>query len=204
MSSRPSLADGGPAFRAGRAATLNASPSTRVVIAATAFVLACRLLALPALAAQYTAQQSGEIVRLEDSAAETAVSILPSVGNIGFELKVKGQNVLRWPFASIDEFKTRPSMNGIPFLGPWANRLDEQAFYANGRRYAFDMELGNVRGAIPIHGFLTTNTRWRVMEVKADAMRAATDACQSAFNKACMRVLIERLVDSNQRLAQAA
>ena len=43
-----------------------------------------------------------------------------------------------------------------------------------------------------------------VMEAKADAMRAATDACQAAFNKACMRVLIERLVDSNQRLAQAA
>jgi len=43
-----------------------------------------------------------------------------------------------------------------------------------------------------------------VMEVKAAAMRAATDACQSAFNKACMRVLIERLVYSNQRLAQAA
>ena len=43
-----------------------------------------------------------------------------------------------------------------------------------------------------------------VMEAKADAMRTATDACQSAFNKACMRVLIERLVDSNQRLAQAA
>jgi serine/threonine protein kinase len=43
-----------------------------------------------------------------------------------------------------------------------------------------------------------------VMEIKADAMRAATDACQSAFNKACMRVLIERLVYSNQRLAQAA
>ena len=43
-----------------------------------------------------------------------------------------------------------------------------------------------------------------VMEVKADAMRAASDACQSAFNKACMRVLIERLVYSNQRLAQAA
>jgi len=43
-----------------------------------------------------------------------------------------------------------------------------------------------------------------VMEAKADAMRAATDACQAAFNKACMRVLLERLVDSNQRLAQAA
>jgi serine/threonine protein kinase len=51
---------------------------------------------------------------------------------------------------------------------------------------------------------VTSRTPITVMEVKADAMRAATDGCQSAFNKACMRVLIERLVDSNQRLAQAA
>ncbi len=43
-----------------------------------------------------------------------------------------------------------------------------------------------------------------VLEVKAETMRAASDACQSAFNKACMRVLIERLVYSNERLAQAA
>jgi serine/threonine protein kinase len=43
-----------------------------------------------------------------------------------------------------------------------------------------------------------------VMEVKADAMRAATDALQSTFTRACMRVLIERLVYSNERLAQAA
>jgi len=51
---------------------------------------------------------------------------------------------------------------------------------------------------------VTARTPITVMEVKADSMRAATDACQAAFNKACMRVLIERLVDSNQRLAQAA
>ena len=88
--------------------------------------------------------------------ARTVVSIMPSVGNIAFEMSVKGQNVLRLPYASIDDFKAKPAMSGIPFLGPWANRLDEQAFYANGKRYAFDMALGNVRGAIPIHGFLTT------------------------------------------------
>ena len=33
-----------------------------------------------------------------------------------------------------------------------ADRLDEQAFYANARANAFDMELGNVRGTNPIHG----------------------------------------------------
>ena len=62
-------------------------------------------------------------------------------------------------------------MGGVPFLAPWANRLDEQAFYANGRRYAFDMELGNVRGAIQIHGFLTTASQWQVVEAKADRRR---------------------------------
>jgi aldose 1-epimerase len=131
-------------------------------------VILAALLAWPALAAQYGVQHTGDVVRLEDTATGTTVSILPAVGNIAFEMKVKGQNVLRWPFASVDDFKAKPSMSGIPFLGPWANRLDEQAFYANGKRYAFDMDLGNVRGAIPIHGFLTTNTNWKVVEEKAD------------------------------------
>jgi len=151
----------GPAFQAGR----RGHPE-RVALRVS-LVLAC-VLALPALAAQYGVQHTGDVVRLEDSATGTSVSILPTVGNIAFELKVKGQNVLRWPFASVDDFKAKPSMSGIPFLGPWANRLDEQAFYANGKRYAFDMELGNVRGAIPIHGFLTTNNKWKVVEEKAD------------------------------------
>jgi hypothetical protein len=35
----------------------------------------------------------------------------------------------------VEAFKARPSLIGIPFLGPWANGLDEQGFYANGKRY---------------------------------------------------------------------
>jgi aldose 1-epimerase len=116
----------------------------------------------------YRAQQTGDIVRLEDTRAQTVVSILPSVGDVAFEMKVKGHDVLYWPFSSVAEFKARPEYSGIPFLGPWANRLDEQAFYANGTRYAFDMSLGNVRGAIPIHGFLIWANQWRVVDVKAD------------------------------------
>jgi len=51
---------------------------------------------------------------------------------------------------------------------------------------------------------VTATSGITVMEVKAEAMRAATDALQSTFTKACMRVLIERLVYSNERLARAA
>src|SRR2546423_1848739 len=150
---------------------------------ALAFVVLAAIVVWPALAADYTAQQTGEVVELRDAATGTSVSILPSIGNIAFELKVKGQNVLRWPFASLDEFKKRPTMTGIPFLGPWANRLDEQAFYANGRRYAFDMELGNVRGAIPIHGFLTTNTHWRGGGGEADGAAAGGNSPLHLFRE---------------------
>ena len=122
---------------------------------------------LPALA-QYSAQREGDVVRLEDAKTQTVVSIVTSVGDEAFEMKVKGTNVLYFPYASLDEFKGRPSLSGIPFLGPWANRLDEDAFYANGKKYVFNMELGNVRGAIPIHGFLSSTDRWQVVEAKAD------------------------------------
>ncbi len=40
-----------------------------------------------------------------------------------------------------------------------------------------------------------------VIEIKADALRAATDTCQVGFNKAFMRVLVDRLTQANLRLA---
>ena len=105
------------------------------------------------LSAQYSARRDGDVVRLEDAKNQTVVSVLPSVGDVVFEMTVKGQNILRFPYASVEAFKARPGLAGIPFLGPWANRLDEDGFYANGKHYTFNMSLGNIRGAIPLHWF---------------------------------------------------
>ena len=96
---------------------------------------------------RYAAEKAGDSVVLTDRTTDTTVSILPSLGNIAYEMKVRGHNVLRYPHATIEEFRKAPNTIGIPFMGPWANRLDEQAFYANGKRYPFDMALGNIRGA---------------------------------------------------------
>ena len=128
---------------------------------------------MPAHAQQYSVRRNGDVVTLEDAKNQTTVSIITSVGNMAYEMKVKGQNVLRFPFASIDEFRSKPNgLHGIPLLAPWANRLDEQAFYANGKRYAFDMQLGNVTGAIPIHGFMSRTDQWQVVEAKSDGKSA--------------------------------
>ena len=134
-------------------------------------ILLCVVTALPA-AAQYSARRNGDVVQLEDTKNQMVVSLIPSAGNITSEFKVKGKNVLRWPYTSVEDYKARGGLNGIPLLAPWANRLDEQAFYANGKKYAFDMQLGNVTGAIPIHGFLSRTDQWQVMEVKADGKSA--------------------------------
>jgi len=125
-----------------------------------------------ATAAPYSMRRTPEVVTLEDARHEIVVSIAPSAGNIVFEMLVKGRNVLQFPYASLEAFKAKPGLAGIPFMGPWANRLDEQAFYAGGRKYAFDMELGNVRGAHPIHGFLSAASDWEVVEARADAASA--------------------------------
>ena len=50
---------------------------------------------------------------------------------------------------------------------------------------------------------ITARSDITAIEIRAEAIRASTDACQAAFNKACMRVLIERLVHTNERLARA-
>jgi aldose 1-epimerase len=132
-----------------------------------------RVLILVSLAssavAQYSARQDGEVVHLADAAHQIRISIVPSVGNVAFEMRVRGENVLRFPYADIEQFRSRPVLCGIPFLGPWANRLDERAFYANGKKYVFNMDLGNVRGgAHPIHGFLSSTDKWKITEIKAD------------------------------------
>ena len=134
-----------------------------------AVLMAALAIAGPASAQRYTAVRQGEVVTLTDRQTETIVLVVPSIGNIATEMRVKGHNVLRYQHASLADFRARPGQTGIPFMGPWIGRLDEPAFYANGRRHAFDMSLGNVRGEVPIHGFVTTTDLWRVTALEATA-----------------------------------
>jgi aldose 1-epimerase len=64
-------------------------------------------------------------------------------------------------------------MEGVPFLAPWGNRLDEAAFWANGKKYQLNLGLGNLSAnPLPIHGLLVTSPLWKVTEVAADAHSA--------------------------------
>src|SRR6185295_11325713 len=137
------------------------------ILAITALAIASSALAQ----ARYTVKTTGDIVQLRDAKTDTTVSVMTSVSN-AYEMVVKGQNLIRMTFATVDDFRARPGLNGIPLLAPFANRLAEMAFYANGKKYNFDLELGNIRGPIPIHGYLSGAKDWKMVEAKADGNAA--------------------------------
>jgi len=116
--------------------------------------------------------QDHPIICLTDAVHGVEAKILPTLGNRVYQMTVSHQNILYYPSGELsDHFKSR-SLGGIPFLAPWADLLDEQAFWANGKRYGFNMSLGNVWGRRPIHGLLTDSPLWQVMELAADAHSA--------------------------------
>jgi len=134
-------------------------------------------LSLVCFAQDYKAERATDhgiaVVRLTDSVRGVDVAIVPSVGNAAYEFNVHGKNILYFPYADVSEFQKNPQLSGIPFLAPWANRLSDQFFWANGKKYAFDMALGNVRGANPIHGLLSSSPYWQVTAVSAEKSSAS-------------------------------
>src|SRR4051812_15555164 len=136
--------------------------------------------AAPAAAQRYTATQSGDVVELVDTNAQMNVSVIWSMSN-AWRVQVKGKDLVRTS-ATVADFEARPGLNGVPLLAPFANRLDETAFYANGRKYNFDLELGNVRGPIPSTGYVNRTKAWQLVEAKAD-QQSAWVTCRLDFYK---------------------
>lgn len=139
------------------------------------------LLSLMSQAADYSARTvtiDGLLVlQLADVRHKAEVSIVPSMGNIAYEFKVNGKNAFWVPFQSLRELKANPSLCGVPFLAPWANRLDQDAFYANGKKFPLNTELGNLRrdqNQKPIHGLLAFSPEWKVVKVESDDRAAWT------------------------------
>jgi aldose 1-epimerase len=125
-----------------------------------------------AAAARYEVSRANDVVTLADTQAAVVVRVLTTASN-AYQMTANGQDVIRRTWRTLDDIRPRMGLNGVPLLWPFANRLDEQAFYANGQKYSFDAGLGNIgRGAIPIHGFLTSADAWTVVEARADSSAA--------------------------------
>src|SRR5258708_4183281 len=145
-----------------------------------ALLLVSTLLTMTAAnAANYTAQKVTvdgiEVVRLTDASHKTEVSIVPSIGNNAYDMKVNGKAVFWSPYKTLKEFQAKNAHLGNPFLAPWANRIDGDSYYANGKKYTLNADLKNFQydgNHKPIHGLVLYSHDWKVTQMKADGSGA--------------------------------
>jgi aldose 1-epimerase len=116
-----------------------------------------------------------DVVQLFDQARDVQVSVAPAIGNMAYEMKVRGKNILWSPFSSPAQLQAQPTFCCIPFLAPWAGRLDGLEYWANGKKYVLNAGLGNLRRDAhqkPIHGLLNFSPLWKVVATGADGSGA--------------------------------
>ena len=115
------------------------------------------------------------VVRLTDAGRETEAAVAVGAGNLAYELKVRARNYIWFPFADPGEFLSHPRTCGVPFLAPWANRIDGDSFWVNGKRHSLNPAVENFHrdpNGKPIHGLLRYSRDWVLVEADADERAA--------------------------------
>jgi len=133
--------------------------------------------------ARDTALDGHRIIQLEDTETDTRVSISPEFGNNAFEFRHRGHNYLWQPTDGFQAFYGKRALFGVPFLSPWANRLDQDSYWVNDAQFTVNRNLGNIRddqNHKPIHGLMIYQS-WQVDRLSADTT-AACSRCSFRFS----------------------
>ena len=115
------------------------------------------------------------IIHLRDATRGMEVRIAPGIGNMAYSFSVSGKNILWFPFSGPEALRAQPALCGIPFLAPWANRIDGDMYWVNGKQFLLNPGLGNLRRDShqkPIHGLLNFSPAWTLVTAGADARSA--------------------------------
>lgn len=103
-------------------------------------------------------------VRIRNPERTLSAAFVPHAGMIGISLRHRGTELLgqrRGLEAYVEAGKTM----GIPFLHPWANRLEGRRYEAGGVEVTLDDDAAGVRldpHGLPIHGLYAASPDWRV------------------------------------------
>src|SRR5712692_8537520 len=113
---------------------------------------------------------------LLDSTRRMEAGVVPDVGNLVYEFKVNGKDVLLPPKSLQSYRETHWFCCGSPFLSPWANRIDHDYYYFQGKKYLLNDALGNLlrdNFGQALHGLVAFDARWEVVKAGASDAEGA-------------------------------
>jgi aldose 1-epimerase len=124
---------------------------------------------------------------LLDASRKMDFGVVPQMGNLAYQFKVNGKDVL----IPVESFKSYLEKHwfgfGIPFLAPWANRIDKDYYYFEGEKYLLNDSLGNLLHVPPynliLHGVLVFDPHWRVVKTGASDAEGAFITSRLDFYK---------------------
>jgi aldose 1-epimerase len=124
---------------------------------------------------------------LKDTKRKMSFSIAPDIGNWGYSLKANGKEVF-YPRPSFEQYIQERGLGyGNPLMAPFANRIDHDYYYFEGRKYLLNGELGNFLRTpptnFPIHGLLSYDKRWEVVKTNASDSAGASITSRIDFYK---------------------
>jgi aldose 1-epimerase len=101
-------------------------------------------------------------------------TFLPQLGMLGSSLRHRGEDLLALP-GGLDGYR-RGNVTGLPLLAPWANRLGERHYEVDGIAVDLDgLALTTDERGLPIHGTMTAQPGWEVIELSRRSLTARFD-----------------------------
>jgi aldose 1-epimerase len=127
------------------------------------------------------------IYRLFDGRRNMEFCVVPEIGNWGYQFRVNGKDVLLAPESLERYLRDRALGRGNPLMAPFANRIDRDYYFFDGKKYLLNGELGNFlrdpQSGYPIHGLLAHDNRWEVTAVRAADAAGAVVTSRLEFYK---------------------
>jgi aldose 1-epimerase len=117
------------------------------------------------------------VVTLRDPESSVAAQFVPEAGMIGTSLTDAGVELLGQR-RGLDAYLTDGKTMGIPILYPWANRLGEPGYTAQGVTVTLTPGENGVRAdpnGLPIHGILAAYPGWQLTSETAKELTAQVD-----------------------------
>jgi len=124
---------------------------------------------------------------LRDVARKMELALAPGLGNLAYAFEVNGKDVFIAP-ESLQAYLDRHWFGwGNPFMAPFANRIDKDFYFFEGKKYLLNDSFGNLLRVPPnnyvLHGLLVYEPRWEVIQSGASRAEGAFIVSRLEFYK---------------------